>query len=147
MESIDHKTQRLIRYYERMTGSRDPVKIAVYANIRIAILPLGEIAGNYKLINRKRWIFVNDNIPTDSPMFKVVVAYELGHALLHRKENCAFIKNKTLLLTSGIEREANEFAAYLLISDDTLLEYSDYTQDQFCRCTGYPKELIELRLR
>ena len=64
MESIDHKTQRLIRYYERMTGSRDPVKIAVYANIRIAILPLGEIAGNYKLINRKRWIFVNDNIQT-----------------------------------------------------------------------------------
>lgn len=147
MESIDHKTQRLIRYYERMTGSRDPIKIAAYANIRIAILPLGEIAGNYKLINRKRWIFVNDNIPTDSPMFKVVVAHELGHALLHRKENCAFIKNKTLLLTCGIEREANEFAAYLLISDDTLSEYSDYTQDQFCRYTGYPKELIELRLK
>ena len=141
MESIDHKTQRLIRYYERMTGSRDPIKIAEYANIRIAIFPLGEIAGNYKLINRKRWIFVNDNIPTDSPMFKVVIAHELGHALLHRKENCAFIKNKTLLLTSGIEREANEFAARLLISDDML-----HTQSQFCACTGYPEELIKLRL-
>ena len=115
MEYIVHKIQRLIRYYERMTGSRDPVRIAEYANIRIAILPLGNIAGNYKLIKRKRWIFINDSIPIDSPMFKVVVAHELGHALLHRKENCAFIKNKTLLLTSGIEREANEFAAYLLI--------------------------------
>lgn len=146
MESIDHKTQHLIRYYERMTGSRDPVKIAEYANIRIAIFPLGEIAGNYKLINRKRWIFVNDNIPTDSPMFKVVVAHELGHALLHRKENCAFIKNKTLLLTSGIEREANEFAARLLISDDMLQSYSGHTQSQFCACTGYPEELIKLRL-
>ena len=81
MESVDHKAKRLIRYYERMAGSRDPVKIAEYANIRIAILPLGEIAGNYKLVKRKRWIFVNDNIPTDSPMFKVVVAHELGHAL------------------------------------------------------------------
>ena len=49
MESVDHKAKRLIRYYERMAGSRDPVKIAEYANIRIAILPLGEIAGNYKL--------------------------------------------------------------------------------------------------
>ena len=147
MENTDHEAKRLIRYYERMVGSRDPVKIAKYANIRIAILPLGEIAGNYKLVKRKRWIFVNDNIPTDSPMFKVVVAHELGHALLHRKENCAFIKNKTLLLTSGIEREANQFAAHLLISDDMLQNYSGCTQSQFCDCTGYQKELIELRLK
>ena len=147
METADHKTRRLIRYYERMIGSRDPVKIAEYANIRIAVLPLGEIAGNYKLIKRKRWIFVNDNIPTDSPMFKVVVAHELGHALLHRKENCAFIKSKTLLLTSGIEREANQFAAYLLISDDMIQNFSGCTEEQLCNCTGYPKELIELRLK
>lgn len=147
MEAIDHKAKRLIRYYERLIGSRDPVKIAEYANIRIAILPLGEIAGNYKLIKRKRWIFINDSIPADSPMFRVVLAHELGHALLHRKENCAFIKNRTLLLTSGIEREANEFAAHLLISDDMLLNYSGYTKSQFCNCTGYPKELIELRLK
>lgn len=147
METIDHKAKRLIRYYERLIGSRDPVKIAEYANIRIAILPLGEIAGNYKLIKRKRWIFINDNIPADSPMFRVVLAHELGHALLHRKENCAFIKSKTLLLTSGIEREANQFAASLLISDDMLQDYAGYTQDQFCQRTGYPKELIELRLK
>lgn len=147
MEAIDHKAKRLIRYYERLIGSRDPVKIAEYANIRIAILPLGEIAGNYKLIKRKRWIFINDNIPADSPMFRVVLAHELGHALLHRKENCAFIKNRTLLLTSGIEREANQFAASLLISDDMLQDYAGYTQDQFCQRTGYPKELIELRLK
>lgn len=147
MEAIDHKAKRLIRYYERLIGSRDPVKIAEYANIRIAILPLGEIAGNYKLIKRKRWIFINDNIPADSPMFRVVLAHELGHALLHRKENCAFIKNKTLLLTSGIEREANQFAASLLISDDMLQDYAGYTQDQFCQRTGYSKELIELRLK
>ena len=57
-----------------MTGGRNPVSIAEYAGIRIAILPLGEIAGNYKLIKRKRWIFVNDNIPTDSPLFQVIVA-------------------------------------------------------------------------
>lgn len=147
METTQHKMCRLIRYYERMVGSRNPVKIAEYANIRIAILPLGKIAGNYKLINRKRWIFINDNILPESPMFDVIVAHELGHALLHRRENCAFIKNKTLLLTSGIEREANEFAAYLLISDEMLQGYSGCTQSQFCDCTGYPKELLELRIK
>lgn len=129
-----------------MTGSRDPVAIANYAEIRIAILPLGEISGNYMLLKRKRWIFINENIPTDSPMFKVIVAHELGHALLHRKENCAFIRNKTLLSTYGIEREANWFAAQLLINDNILEEYAGYTIDQFCSSTGYPIELIDLRM-
>ena len=146
MENINSKAKRLIRYFERMTGSRDPLRIAEYAGIKVAILPLGSIAGNYKLIKRKRWIFVNDGIPDDRPLFRVVIAHELGHALLHRKENCAFIKSRTLLLTSGIEREANQFAAQLLITDRMIQEYAGYTQEKFCNCTGYPKELIELRL-
>ena len=147
MESIEHKTRRIIRYYERMAGSRDPVKIAHHVGIRISTVPLGAISGNYMLIKRKRWIFINDSIPEDSPMFKVIVAHELGHAFLHRKENCAFIKNKTLLSCSGIEREANRFAATLLITEELLEEYQNCTESQFCECTGYPKELIELRLK
>ena len=135
METVEHKIRRLIRYYERLAGTRDPIKIAAAAGIRIAIVPLGEISGNYKLIKRKRWIFINDSIPVDSPFFRVVVAHELGHALLHRRENCAFIKSHTLLLTSGIEREANQFAAALLITDDLLSEYGSCTEEQFCHCT------------
>ena len=118
METIDHKICRLIRYYERIVGTRDPIAIAKFADIGIAIMPLGD----------------------------VVIAHELGHALLHRKENCAFLQNHTLLLTSGIEREANQFAAELLISDDMLQNYSGHTSDQFCACTGYPKELLKLKL-
>lgn len=147
MKKNEQKIKRLVRYYERITNSHDPVKIAEYAGIRILYTPLGEITGMYMLIKRKRWIFINDTLPNDSPLFNVVVAHELGHALLHRKENCAFIKNHTLLLTSGIEREANIFAARLLIPDDILTSYSGYTQDKFCECTGFPKELIELRLK
>lgn len=147
MENIEQRAKRLIHYYKRLTGSCDPVKIAECADIRIAIMPLGEIAGNYILIKRKRWIFINDNINKDSPLFKVVIAHELGHALLHRKENCAFIKSRTLLLTSGIEREANLFAAYLLITNDMLKEFEGFTTEQFSKNTGFPIELIELRLR
>ncbi len=146
METIDHKIFRLIRYYERIVGTRDPVAIAKFADIGIAVIPLGNIAGYYMLLKRKRWIFVNEDISIDDPMYRVVVAHELGHALLHRKENCAFLQNHTLLLTSGIEREANQFAAELLIPDDMLQNYSGHTGDQFCACTGYPKELLKLRL-
>lgn len=147
MKNIECKAKRLIRYYERLTGSRNPVTIAKSAGIGIAILPLGNIAGNYILLNRKRWILVNDEIEQDNPLFKVIVAHELGHALLHRKENCAFIKSRTLLLTSGIEREANLFAAYLLITDDMLREYQECTREQLSSGTGLPMELIDLRLQ
>lgn len=147
LENTDKKIHRLIRYYDHLLGTRDPLTIAKFLNIGIAFVPLGDIAGNYKLINRKRWIFINDQITIDSPLFRVVFAHELGHALLHRKENCAFLKNKTLLLTTGIEREANDFAAQLLIDDSMLKEYENFTYEQFCNGTGYPKELIELRLK
>lgn len=147
MENFERKVRRMLDYYIRITGTRDPVEIAKSIGIGIAIFPLGNIAGNYKLLKRKRWIFVNEDISSDSPLFRIVVAHELGHAVLHRKENCAFLKNKTLLLTSGIEREANIFAANLLISDDMIQEYAGCTKDQFCAGTGYPKELIDLRLR
>lgn len=75
------------------------------------------------------------------------MAHELGHALMHRKENCCFMAHHTLLLTSRIERQANQFAAHLLISDEMLKDFSGYTKEQFCQCTGYPEELIELRLK
>lgn len=45
METIDHKIYRLIRYYERILGTRDPVAIAKFAGIGIAIMPLGNVAG------------------------------------------------------------------------------------------------------
>ena len=147
MENFECKVRRMLNYYIRITGTRDPVEIAKSIGIGIAIFPLGNISGNYKLLKRKRWIFVNEDIPSDSPIFRIVVAHELGHAVLHRKENCAFLKSKTLLLTSGIEREANIFAANLLISDDMIREYAGCTKDQFCAGTGYPKELIDLRLK
>ena len=147
METFERRMHRILNYYVRITGTRDPLEIARSLGIGIAIVPLGNIAGNYKLLKRKRWIFINENIPIESPLFRIVIAHELGHAIFHRKENCAFLRSKTLLLTSGIEREANIFAAHLLISDEMLQEYAGFTKDQFCACTVYPMELIDLRIQ
>ncbi len=76
----------------------------------------------------------------------MVMAHELGHATLHRKNNCYFIKNKTLLLNSRPEREANLFAAELLIPDEIISENYNYTVSQLSRLLGYDEKLIELRL-
>lgn len=96
-------------------------------------------------LKNHRYIFLSNRLNNFD--LKLVMAHELGHALLDRKANCYFIRNKTLLLNSKLERRANLFAAYLLIDDEMLVEYKGYTKEQFCNCTGYPKELIELRLK
>lgn len=139
--------KKIVAYYIRLCGTDDPWKIAKMLGIHIAILPLGNVLGNYRYLKRIRWIFINEDILDNEALLRVVMAHELGHALMHRKENCCFMAHHTLLLTSRIERQANQFAAHLLISDKMLKDFSGYTKEQFCQCTGYPEELIELRLK
>lgn len=141
---MNNKIPRFIRYYTRLCGTNDPFVIADYLNIEVFRCPLGKISGYYKYLKKHKCIYINSDI--EDNFSRVVMAHELGHAILHVKENCAFMSSKTLLLTSKIERQANLFAAYLLIPDDMLADFTGYTQEYFCRCTGYPQELIELRL-
>lgn len=137
--------ERLVAYYVRKFNTRNPFDIAKCLNIELQVGPMGGKCGCYFFLKNHRCIFLNEDL-TEIEM-NVVMAHELGHAIMHRKQNCYFIKNKTLLLNSKTEMEANKFSAYLLINNDMLQEYSGFTQEQFCQCTGYPKELLELRLK
>lgn len=74
-------------------------------------------------------IYINSDLEDNSA--KVVMAHELGHAILHVKENGAFMSSKTLLLTSKIEQQANLFAANLLITDDMLQNMPDSPRNNF----------------
>lgn len=140
---MDEKIKRLVAYYVRLLDTRDPFKIADSLGI---LYQLGDIgcSGCYMFLKNHRYIFVNQNLPEHE--LKMVMAHELGHAILHRKENCYFIKNKTLLLNSKPELEANKFAAELLIPNEVILENYNYTIEQFSQLLGYEKDLIELRL-
>ena len=130
-----------------MLGTNNPEKIAKTLGITIIRMPFDDaVIGFYKLINRRKYIFLNSDID-DEFLLLVVLAHELGHAIMHPKENCAFMSRHTLLLTSKLERQANLFAAYLLINDTLLQDYKGYTREQFCNCTGFPEELLELRLK
>ena len=73
------------------------------------------------------------------------MAHELGHAILHRKENCYFIRNKTLLLTSKNEVEANTFAAELLIPDELIYENPGMTKSQIARLAGFDEKIMEFK--
>jgi Zn-dependent peptidase ImmA (M78 family) len=141
------KIKKLVSYLKRKYKTGDPEEIADYLGVTIIRAPLEDVvAGFYKLLKRRKYIFLNSDID-DAIFLRVVLAHELGHAVMHPKENCAFMKNSTLLLTSRIEKQANIFAAHLLIDNELLKCYVGCTKNQFCKCTGYPEELLDLRLK
>lgn len=138
------RIKRLVTYYVRQFGTRDPFKIADQIGV---LYQIGNCKndGCYMFLKKHRYIFLSNQL--EESELKLVMAHELGHALLDRKANCYFIRNKTLLLNSKLEHRANLFAAYLLVSNEMIEEYAGCTVSQFCIITGYPRELIELRLK
>lgn len=138
------RVKRLVSYYKRKCGTYDPFEIADQLGV---LYQIGNCKheGCYMFLKNHRYIFLSNQLNREE--LRLVMAHELGHALLDRKANCYFIRNKTLLLVSKLERRANLFAAHLLISEELLTQYRGYTEEQFCQCTGYPKELLELRLK
>ncbi|MFL0197348.1 ImmA/IrrE family metallo-endopeptidase [Clostridium sp. WILCCON 0269] len=55
------------------------------------------------------------------------------------------MKNKTLFLTSKLEKEANLFAAEYLIPDDILNEYEGFSLDEIARSENILPELLKLK--
>jgi Zn-dependent peptidase ImmA (M78 family) len=136
--------KEIAEWYMRKFGTKNPFKIAKELKVLVKTDNLGDYSGCYMYLNRHRCIFLNSNLDENERC--LVMAHELGHAILHRTQNCYFIRNKTYLLCSRIEREANIFAVNLLISDDELKEYESYTIDQLSMLYGLDRKLIELRL-
>lgn len=131
--------ERLIRKYK----TSDPEELAKCLGYKIIEMNLGKMAGSYRLLKRKRTIFINSNL--NYHQRKIVLAHELGHALLHPKINCNFMQNKTLLLTCKIEREANLFACELLINDNILGNYIDKSLNEIAAAEYLPLELLKLK--
>lgn len=137
--------KKLVSYYVRKYDTRNPFELARYLNVQIQVGDLGGRAGCYMFLKNHKCIFLNENLNENELL--VVMAHELGHAIMHRKENCYFIRNKTFLLTSKNEIEANKFASELLISDEILNENKNCTTAQIARLTGYNEYLIKLKLQ
>ena len=111
---------------------------------------MGEIERIKRLVSYYKKIYGTNN------PFEIAdhlgILYQIGNC---KHEGCyMFLKNHRYIFLSnrlsGVELKvvmAHEFAAHLLIDDDLLEYYEDFTREQFCNCTGFPKELIELRLK
>lgn len=141
---LKNDIRRLVHYYVKKFDTTDPFKIAKALDVKVKIGKLG-FEGCYMFLKNHRCIFLNEDLSERDRM--LVMAHELGHALMHRKENCYFIRNQTLLLNSKKEVEANTFAMELLISDDFIEEHRYRSTEQLSRLAGYSESLIQLRVK
>lgn len=139
-----HDIKRLVAYYVKKYDTRNPFQLAEYLNVEVQIGPLGSRAGCYMFLKNHKCVFLNEDL--NERECTLVMAHELAHSIMHRKENCYFVRNKTLMLTSKIEIEANTFAAELLISDDLIYEYPGVGKSQIARIAGYDERIMDFKI-
>lgn len=135
--------KQLVNYYVRKFNTRNPYDLARYLNVEVQIGELGNRAGCYMFLKNHKCVFLNEDLEENE--MRLVMAHELAHSIMHRKENCYFIRNKTLLLTSKMEIEANTFAAELLIPDELILGNPGVPTDQIARIAGYGEEIMKFK--
>ncbi|MFJ7841631.1 ImmA/IrrE family metallo-endopeptidase [Lysinibacillus sphaericus] len=124
-----------------------PFKIASYLDIHVIEWDLHEeIRGYYKYDRRNKYIVINSNLSDEWK--RIVCAHELGHALLHPRLNTPFMRKNTLFSIDKVEREANLFAANLLIPDENLFDsYIQMTIFDIASLYSVPVELVELKFK
>lgn len=86
--------REVVRRYILKYNTRNPFKLAELLGIEIQLGTPG-CDGCYMFLKNHRYIFLDQNL-NELDLLQVM-AHELGHAILHRKQNCYFIRNKTLL--------------------------------------------------
>jgi Zn-dependent peptidase ImmA (M78 family) len=128
---------KLVRKYK----TNCPYQLAEHRNILVQKEPLGSVYGYFHTYRRVAIIHVNCDL--DEPTQRFVCAHELGHAILHPHANTPFMKANTFFSVERIEREANEFAAELLIPDEVLDEY--VTLQEVAAVCKVPLEITRLK--
>ena len=115
----------------RLHRTRNPFEIIKGMNIILVFYPLEGVRGFYQYFQRNNIIYIDERLPRNEQLF--VCAHELGHMMLHKKVNAVFMDTRTYFNTNKFEIEANKFAMELLISDEILNEYIEYSIQQIAR--------------
>ncbi len=139
--AIKKKADELARKFQ----TRNPFEIIRGLNVILLFVPLIDTRAFYQYFKRNNIIYIDENLPRHEQIFEC--AHEMGHMFLHKKANAIFMDTRTGFNTSRFEKEADTFAMDLLVGDDLLTEYQEYSTEQLSRLLGYEQRLIELRMK
>ncbi len=150
--NLDHITKAVADLKKRY-GEKDPERLARAMHILVAKEPMGLFEGCCKgffIVHRRmKHITVNSDLPEE--LQRVVIAHELGHAVLHaRSASSAAFHDMTLFDSAGqMEHEANLFAGELLLTDEDVLHVlnEDNFFFQAAQELYVPAELLDFKFR
>lgn len=143
MDNIIKVADALVRRYK----TRNPFKIAFHLNITVKHASFSQLKGFYNYSYRNRFIVINSRLNEIEQA--ITCSHELGHDRLHRKQaKLGLMKDYYIYnMTDLYEREANLFAAQLLISDWDFLHYAsmNYTHAQIAAELNVHEELALIK--
>ncbi len=140
MEAIKKSAVGLAAHF----GSTDPFVICENLDISVLQVELPpNIRGFYTSILGAQIIYLNSDLLNEQEQ-RAVCAHELGHAVLHSRQNSMFLKSKTNFVTARFEREADLFAGYLLLDHQTVDDCccNGWTASQIARFTALPEQVV-----
>lgn len=153
MMSVEY-ISRAVSEVKARYGEHDPLRLARAMGIHVLHHPMGGGAeackGFFMCQSRQKLIAVNDDLSPE--LQRIILAHELGHAVLHREELTtlkAFHDFSLYDTTSRYEYEANLFAADYLLEDEEVI--SKLNADNFffgvARELQVPPELLDFKFR
>lgn len=149
IETIASEVLKLKKKY----GESDPERLCREIGVRIKRAPMGkrtqDCKGFFVCKSRIRIIVLNSDLPAAQQ--RIILAHELGHAVLHYKlcELRAFHDFELFDETSRCEYEANIFAAEFLMDDESVLDLlnDDISFFNAARMLHDPPELLDFKFR
>ena len=141
-----------VKRLQRKYDETDPFKLCKAMGIIVIFQALGKapdaIKGFFLECKRIRTITVNSDLPT--VIQKIIVAHELGHAVLHRDSGLhAFHEVGMFDESSEMEKDANLFAAEFLLKDNDVLNALNADNTFFSAAAQLyvPMELLDFKFR
>ena len=137
---------------KRKYKESDPFRLCDAMGVKLISQSLGKepdsIKGFFLECKRIKTITINSDLP--EVIQKIIVAHELGHAVLHRKAGLSAFHEVGLFDESTeMEKDANLFAAEYLLDDETVIETlnSDTTFFTAAAVLCVPVELLDFKFR
>lgn len=126
--------------------TNDPFDLCRNLDICLLIHDLGEELLGFFQRTPKGIEILHINNRLDYYMQKYICCHELGHAILQPELSISFFIENPLIIQNKFEIEADTFAAELLLDDDILDKYKEFTIEQIAAAEYVPIRLVELKL-